>query len=119
MLSILPVFIVIAATLAIMPAVAQTTPTSQQLQLSDVSKAALNAARKEIVTNPIEAKAVEIEGQPAYEISGTNTYEHHVFAVVSKDGKVLVRSIFGRPTTTDEAAAFYNSGITHNLDREM
>jgi uncharacterized protein YcgI (DUF1989 family) len=85
-----PLFLAILATFGcVMPAVAQTA-TAPQLQLADVPKAALNAAQKALETKPTEAETVEFEGQSAYKISGTNRYDKHVFAVVSKDGKVLV-----------------------------
>jgi hypothetical protein len=74
---------------SIMPAIAQTATTPQP-QLADIPKAVLSAARKALEAKPTEAETVEFEGQSAYKISGTNRYDKHVFAVLSKDGKVLV-----------------------------
>jgi hypothetical protein len=75
------------------PSIAQTPATPKdgtQIQLSEVPKAALAAARKELEAKPTGAKATTFEGQPAYEIEGTNKYDKHLSTVIAPDGKVLV-----------------------------
>jgi hypothetical protein len=89
-----PVAAIIGAVLAwASPSIAQTPAAAKdgtQIQLSDVPKAALAAARKEPEAKPTAAKTTTFEGQPAFESEGTNKYDKHLSTVIAPDGKVLV-----------------------------
>ena len=64
-------------------------PEGNQVRLTDVPSRVLAVARKALEAKPTAARTRTFEGQPAYEIDGTNKYDKHLIVVLGADGKIL------------------------------